>query len=228
MRQATRIAPRFADTFLGAWPSPGQHSSAQLPDRPVPSSHFESAQSNPHSPQLQPHPHLSHKSRASPPRLCTCSTLHSLLALSLHLLLLLLFLVSVCTGTCVRATSPSPSSSSSTWPPAASPSRSLGRRRRPYRILDFMFATFATLPSSRLRQHFMLITRLIRSVCLASARRAPPCLACVRWRLCIASFNCHLRYWHLTWKWEKFNCIQGAAAVWGKQWVNTGLIIIKP
>lgn len=89
---------------------------------------------------------------------------------------------SVCTGTCVRATSqsPSPSSSSSTWPPAASPSRSLGRRRRrrPYRILDFMFATFATsplpLPSlSRLRQHFMLITRLIRSVCLASPRLAP-------------------------------------------------------
>lgn len=45
-----------------------------------------------------------------------------------------------------------------------------------YRILDFMFATFATSPSSRLRQHFMLITRLIRSVCLASHRLASPCL----------------------------------------------------
>lgn len=126
------LQPRFADTFLGAWPSPVQ---LQL------SSQFSlslSSQSNPvelSSVSFCSSIHISHKSRASPPRLCTCSTLHSLLALALTVsppLLLLLLVVSVCTGTCVRAAS----SSSSTWPAAASPSRSLGR---PVRISHIGF-----------------------------------------------------------------------------------------
>lgn len=134
------LLPRFADTFLGAWPSPVQ---LQL------SSQFSlslslrlSSQSNPvelSSVSFCSSIHISHKSRASPPRLCTCSTLHSLLALALRvsrpLLLLHLLVVSVCTGTCVRAASSS-SSSSSTWPAAASPSRSLGR---PVRISHIGF-----------------------------------------------------------------------------------------
>lgn len=130
------LQPRFADTFLGAWPSPVQ---LQL------SSQFSlslslrlSSQSNPvelRSVSFCSSIHISHKSRASPPRLCTCSTLHSLLALALTVsppLPLLLLLLSVCTGTCVRAAS----SSSSTWPAAASPSRSLGR---PVRISHIGF-----------------------------------------------------------------------------------------
>lgn len=78
------LLPRFADTFLGAWPSPVQ---LQL------SSQFSlrlslrlSSQSNPvelSSVSFCSSIHISHKSRASPPRLCTCSTLHSLLALAL-------------------------------------------------------------------------------------------------------------------------------------------------
>lgn len=78
------LQPRFADTFLGAWPSPVQLQ-LQL------SSQFRlshSSQSNPvqlSSVSFCSSIHISHKSRASPLRLCTCSTLHSLLALALSL-----------------------------------------------------------------------------------------------------------------------------------------------
>lgn len=140
MRQATRIAAPICRYISGcvAQPSPA---TAQSQFR-LSLSLRHSSQSNPvelSSVSFCSSIHISHKSRASPPRLCTCSTLHSLLALALTvsppLLLLHLLVVSVCTGTCVRAASSS-SSSSSTWPAAASPSRSLGR---PVRISHIGF-----------------------------------------------------------------------------------------
>lgn len=167
------LLPRFADTFLGAWPSPVQ---LQL------SSQFRlslSSQSNPvelSSVSFCSSIHISHKSRASPPRLCTCSTLHSLLALALRvsppLPLLLLLVVSVCTGTCVRAASSS-SSSSSTWPAAASPSRSLGR---PVRIshIGFHVCHFCDVVPAPATFYADYTSNPQRVPCLASPRL--PCL----------------------------------------------------
>lgn len=169
---------RFADTFLGAWPSPVQ---LQL------SSQFRLSLSLRHSSQSNPVElssvsfcssiHISHKSRASPPRLCTCSTLHSLLALALTvsppLLLLHLLVVSVCTGTCVRAASSSSSSSSSTWPAAASPSRSLGR---PVRIshIGFHVCHFCDVVPATATFYADYTSNPQRVPCLASPRL--PCL----------------------------------------------------
>lgn len=164
------LQPRFVDTFLGAWPSPVQ---LQL------SSQFSlslSSQSDPvelSSVSFCSSIHISHKSRASPPRLCTCSTLHSLLALALTVsppLLLLLLVVSVCTGTCVRAAS---SSSSSTWPAAASPSRSLGR---PVRIshIGFHVCHFCDVVPAPATFYADYTSNPQRVPCLASPRL--PCL----------------------------------------------------
>lgn len=172
------LLPRFADTFLGACPSPVQ---LQL------SSQFSlslSSQSNPvelSSVSFCSSIHISHKSRASPPRLCTCSTLHSLLALALRvsppLLLLHLLVVSVCTGTCVRAASSSSSSSSSTWPAAASPSRSLGRPVRishiGFHVCHFCDVVFVVVPAPA-TFYADYTSNPQRVPCLASPRL--PCL----------------------------------------------------
>lgn len=224
MRQATRIAAPICRYISGcvAQPSPA---TAQSQFR-LSLSLRHSSQSNPvelSSVSFCSSIHISHKSRASPPRLCTCSTLHSLLALALRVspplpLLLLFLFVSVCTGTCVRAASSS-SSSSSTWPAAVSPSRSLGR---PVRIshIGFHVCHFCDVVPAPATFYADYTSNPQRVPCLAFLASSCPlcCLPSARWRLCIAvaiaiaSFNCHLRYWHLTWKWENFNCIQGAAA----------------
>lgn len=71
--------------------------------------------------------------------------------------------ICVCIGTCVRASLASLASSSSTWPLAAI-TISCGRCRRIAHI-GFHVCHFC-VRRTRLWQHFMLITRLIRSVCL--------------------------------------------------------------